>query len=121
MCINADMLETHACLQDKGILVGDPRNAPSWNLYGEAEYSGPPAIAVPERGVGLGLEPSSNRIEEVGINRHRFTFAAVAGSVEMANLNARQLNQQQNVDTFERGMSLFDRYSSQDQDENEIV
>eukprot|EP00979_Chaetoceros_neogracilis_P010088 scaffold2368_cov289-Chaetoceros_neogracile.AAC.13 len=121
MCINADMLETHACLQDKGILVGDSRNAPSWNPYGEAEYSGPPAIAVPERGVGLGLEPSSNRIEEVGINRHRFTFAAVAGSVEMANLNARQLNQQQNVDTFERGMSLFDRYSSQDQDENEIV
>jgi hypothetical protein len=46
----------------------------------------PPAIAVPDRGVGIGLEPSSNRIEEVGFNRNRFNFAA--GSVEMANLNA---------------------------------
>jgi hypothetical protein len=52
--------------------VGDPQNAPSWNPYGEAEYSGPAAIAVPERGVGMGLEPHSNRFEEVVINRPRF-------------------------------------------------
>eukprot|EP00979_Chaetoceros_neogracilis_P013030 scaffold3645_cov140-Chaetoceros_neogracile.AAC.6 len=52
--------------------VGDPQNAPSWNPYGEAEYSGPAAIAVPERVVGMGLEPHSNRFEEVVINRPRF-------------------------------------------------
>ena len=116
----------HAEIVDMGssstsTLVGDPQNTPSWNPYGEAEYSGPAAIAVPERVVGMGLEPHSNRFEKVVINRPRFTFAAVAGSVEMANLNARQLNQHQNVDTFERGMSLFDRYSNQEKDENEIV
>jgi len=55
---------------------------------------------VPERVVGMGLEPHSNRFEEVVINRPRFTFAAVAGSVEMANLNVRQLNQHQNVYTL---------------------
>jgi len=81
------------------ILAGDPQNAPSWNPHGEGEYSGPAAIAVPERVVGMGLEPHSNRFEEVVINRPRFTFA-VAGSVEMANLNVRQLNQHQNVDTL---------------------
>jgi hypothetical protein len=52
-------------------------------------------------------------------SRHHFTFAA--GSVEMANLYAHQLNQQQNVDTLERGMSLFDMYISEEKDENEIV
>jgi hypothetical protein len=115
----------HAKIVDMGssstsTQVGDPQNTPSWSPHEDVEYSGPAAIAVPERGVGMGLEPHRNRFEEVVINRPRFTFA-VAGSVEMANLNVRQLNQHQNVDTFERGMSLFDRYSSQEKDENEIV
>eukprot|EP00979_Chaetoceros_neogracilis_P013032 scaffold3645_cov140-Chaetoceros_neogracile.AAC.8 len=87
--------------------VGDSQNAPSWSPHEEAEYSGPAAIAVPERGVCMGLEPHINRIEEMVINCPRFTFA-VAGSIEMTNLNVRQLNQHHNVDTFERGMSLFD-------------
>jgi hypothetical protein len=70
----------HAEIVDMGssstsTLVGDPQNTPSWNPYGEAEYSGPAAIAVPERVVGMGLEPHSNRFEEVVINRpHFFTF-----------------------------------------------
>jgi hypothetical protein len=115
----------HAKIVDMGssstsTQVGDPQNIPSWSPHEEAEYSGPAAIAVPERVVGMGLESHSNRIEEMVINCPRFTFA-VAGSIEMANLNVRQLNQHQNVDTFERGMSLFDRYSNQEKDENEIV
>jgi hypothetical protein len=62
--------------------------------------------------------PTAVAVHCINSRRH-FTFAA--GSVEMANLNAHQLSQQQNVDTFERGMSLFDMYSSEEKDENKIV
>jgi len=51
----------HAEIVDMGssstsTLVGDPQNTPSWNPYGEAEYSGPAAIAVPERVVGMATQ-----------------------------------------------------------------
>jgi len=100
----------HAEIVDMGssstsTLVGDPQNTPSWNPYGEAEYSGPAVIAVPERVVGMATQQPVRR----------------GGDQPSSFFYVPQLNQHQNVDTFERGMSLFDRYSSQEKDENEIV
>jgi hypothetical protein len=71
-----------------------------------------------------GLEQSSHRVEELVNYGPRFSFAAVAKSVEMTTIKARQLKQeQQDVKMLaeQQGMSSLDKENNQEQDENEIV
>jgi len=89
------------------LVIGDPQNQPKWNAFGEAECSVPAACAILETsvlGMGLHVEQGSNHSEELAISNF-----------------PQPNNEQQDQDTLERGMSLFDRYSSREQDEMDIV
>jgi hypothetical protein len=95
------------------IVIGDPQNQSKWNAFGEAECSVPPAACailetsvreVHVTGMGLHVEQGSNHSEELAISNF-----------------PQPNNEQQDQDTLERGMSLFDSYSNREQDEMDIV
>jgi hypothetical protein len=89
------------------LVIGDPQNQSKWNAFGEAECSVPAACAILETsvlGMGLHVEQGSNHSEELAISNF-----------------PQPNNEQQDQDTLERGMSLFDRYSNREQDEMDIV
>jgi hypothetical protein len=90
--VPAEIVDVASLSYASVLAVGDPQNPPKRNTFGEAERSVPTARAIPETRIGMGLEHDCNHSEE------------------LATSNDPQTNNEQQ-DSLERDISLFDRYS----------